>query len=172
METTVQIRLTEEYYKKALQEIITYHTRFRKHQMLFTVLMFLIIIFVIAMACLEILPQIFIYIGVFLTFMCTASVHDYFDFRRKWLADRMNSQLLEKTVSLTFTNENILHEGPFTKGEMLWTGFANATKTLDGLLLVPQNGISIYVPKSSFANEKLFEEVWDKLIDVLQNRSR
>ena len=167
LDITVQFRLTEGYYKQALKDIIDYRTRFRKRQILIAVLFFLIAIFLMIVGWLEILPRILFYGGIFMTFMGMAMVHDYYSFQKKWMTERVNNKLFGKVVTLIFKEEKVFHEGPYTKGEMLWTGFANVTKTQNGLIMVPQNGISIYVPKSSFAEEQLFEEAWDKIVSIL-----
>lgn len=82
--------------------------------------------------------------------------------RKTWLNDRFKSKLLGQTVKMTFTDTALISTGPFTSGEMLWTGMNSIEHTNKGIILRPENGIMIYLPKSAFHSQQHIEAILSK----------
>jgi len=77
----------------------------------------------------------------------------------KWLRDRIDTRLLGKSVSLVFEQDVIRHMGPFAAGEIKWVGLHQVKETSKGIFLIPENGISIYLPKQVFQSPTQVETI-------------
>jgi hypothetical protein len=105
---------------------------------------------------LRVIPIFFIIAGIYELFKSYYS-------RKKWLSERVKSNILNKEIILTFNEENIKHEGPFFNGTLKWEGIKSWILTDNGLFLIPENGISIYIPKNSFSTSDEINQVINKI---------
>ena len=53
-------------------------------------------------------------------------------------------------VTMIFEDDKVQTIGPFTEVNGKWEFFSDAVETEKGLILIPENGISIYLQKKSF----------------------
>jgi hypothetical protein len=83
----------------------------------------------------------------------------HFYTKRKWLRARLDSHLLNQTIHIEFGPDSLKSNGPFSHGEMLWTGVKAIRQTPNAIFILPENGISIYLPKSVFASAEQFSAV-------------
>ena len=72
--------------------------------------------------------------------------------RKKWLNDRLTSGVTGQEIKLQFTDDYIIHDGPFSSGNIKWIGIKSIRLTNKGLILKPETGIAIYLPRTAFDN--------------------
>ena len=73
--------------------------------------------------------------------------------RRKWINDRVKSGVTGQELQLQFTDDVIIHSGPFSNGQVKWNGLKSIATTEKGIILRLENGIAIYLRKTEFENE-------------------
>ena len=83
--------------------------------------------------------------------------------RQRWLRQRKKSLSLGKEVSLHFNEETVQVTTANSEGRLNYRAFESSFATPNGLFLVPENGISIFVPKSAFCSEEEYDAVTKKL---------
>ncbi|MBK7442184.1 MAG: hypothetical protein IPI65_11740 [Bacteroidetes bacterium] len=63
---------------------------------------------------------------------------------------------------MEFSDSNISHKGPFSNGEIKWEGIISIHKTKKGIILKPDNGISMYLPDMLFSDKNEIEFILSK----------
>lgn len=81
--------------------------------------------------------------------------------RWRWIRERLKSQSREKQINLLFNDDDVAIQTPNSNGSMRYTAFINVTMAPDGIFLVPDTGISIFVPRSAFQSDDDFRRVAD-----------
>jgi hypothetical protein len=147
MNFTLTIKPDEIYYKEAYNEIISSY-KFKKYEPLFATIMILL--------------GLFLYnydsnnrLGLFPIVFCAIGIYEFIKFfkeRKKWIEIRLDSKIAGQVIELEFSVFSIKHKGPFSNGELLWNGLKEIIRTKNGILLKPENGISIYLPTKLFTN--------------------
>ena len=89
----------------------------------------------------------------------------YFE-KNKWLKDRLDSKIVGQQIEMHFTDEVIKHNGPFSNGELNWNGIKAIVKTKKGILIKPENGISIYLQNSLFKDKAQIEFILKKVVPI------
>jgi hypothetical protein len=149
----------EAYYKEAYGEIVS-TLKFKKYEpFLATLMVFLGIglYFYDTNKILGIFPIVFSLVGIY-------EYYKLFYEKNKWLKERLDSKVAGQIIELEFSDSTIIHKGPFSNGEIKWEGIKNIFKTQNGLIIKPENGISIYLPDSLFADRKYIEFILSKNI--------
>lgn len=82
--------------------------------------------------------------------------------RKKWIKDRLNSKISGQQLVIEFNDTSIKHIGPFSNGEILWSGINNIIKTENGILIKPENGTSIYLPETIFSSNEQIDFIMTK----------
>lgn len=147
----------ETYYKEAYRKIVS-TLRFKKFEQFFAAL---IVIFGIGLYFYDTnrnlgsFSIVFILIGIY-------EFYKLFYEKNKWLKDRLDSKVAGQKIELEFRDSTIIHKGPFSNGEILWEGIKNIYKTQNGLIIKPENGISIYLPNRLFADRSHIEYLLTK----------
>jgi hypothetical protein len=157
MNFKINFKPDKEYYKEAYDEIVS-SLKLKKYEPYFAITMIilgLIFYFQDTDKKLGIFPIVFTLIGLYELFKL------YYE-KKKWLKDRLDSKIVGQQIELQFSEEVIKHSGPFSNGELTWNGLNKIVKTKNGLLLKPENGISIYLPNKLFADEKQMEFIMSK----------
>ena len=92
-------------------------------------------------------------LGIFPFFFVIMGIYEFFKFfynKNKWLSERNLSGVNGQLIELEFNDELIKHKGPFSIGEIKWAGLKEIKKTTKGIVLKPENGISLYLPDNLF----------------------
>lgn len=147
----------KEYYKEAYEEMISTY-KLKKWEPIFALLLIvfgLFIYFTIKSENLKFIPFIFIFLGIY------ELVKFYFE-KRKWINDRLKSNVVGKNIEVEFTNDYMVHSGPFSNGKISWDGFKNLMETQKGILLKQENGINIYFSKEIFKNRSEIDFILNK----------
>jgi hypothetical protein len=103
----------------------------------------------------------FISVGLFI--FGILMIYEFYSTKRKWLKDRMKSKMKDKEVTMIFEDDKIQSIGPFTEMNAKWSFFSDAIETNKGLIIIPENGISVYLQKKSFLNESDIKEILRKI---------
>lgn len=157
MNFKINFKPDKEYYKEAYDEIVS-SLKLKKYEPYFAIVMIIMGLFFYFQDTdkkLGIFPIVFIFIGFYELFKL------YYE-KRKWLKDRMDSQIVGQEIELKFSDGVIKHTGPFSNGEMTWNGLNKIVKTKNGILLKPENGISIYLPNKLFTDAGQLEFIMSK----------
>ncbi len=147
----------EDYYKEAYAEIIS-SLKLKKYEPIFATIMVLLgigLYFFDNHKTLGLFPLVFSGIGIY-------EFYKFYYEKKKWLKDRLDSRILGQLLELEFNETTIKHNGPFSKGELNWNGLKDIIKTKKGVLLKPENGISIYLPDRLFKDKAQIDFILSK----------
>lgn len=137
----------EAYYKEAYGEMIS-ALKWKKYEPIFATIM---ILFGLGLHLLDKTDRLGIFPFVFSAIGAYEFYKVYYE-KKKWIKDRLDSRIVGKSIELAFTDDVIKQSGPFTNGELKWDGLKNIVKTQKGILIKPENGISIYLPNTVFSD--------------------
>ena len=151
MEFQVTITPAKKYYTEAYTELISL-TRLKKWEPYIAILMILVgvIVYYFNIKNLKIFPFIISAAGFY-------ELYKSFYERNKWLKDRLDSNIAGQQINFIFNEKTIKHSGPFSNGEMSWSGFKSIIKTRKGIVLRPETGVSIYLPDYVFDDRSKIE---------------
>lgn len=79
--------------------------------------------------------------------------------RWRWIRERIKTQSREKHVDLVFNDDHVVIRTPNSKGTIRYTAFTNVTITPGGIFLMPDTGVSVFVPRTAFASHEDFQRV-------------
>jgi len=88
-------------------------------------------------------------------------VFEFYSSKNKWLKERFTSKMMNKEIKMIFTDTEVKSFGPYKEMNGNCEFFSNAIETTKGLILIPENGISIYIQKKSFPHQS-------NIIDILK----
>lgn len=147
----------KDYYKEAYNEMIS-PNKLKKYEPLFASIM---VVFGIGLYFFDnsnklgILSLVFSGFGLY-------EFYKFYNEKRKWLKDRLDSKIAGQSLKFEFTDSMIILSGPFSTGELKWNGLRNIIKTKNGILLKPENGISIYLPDRIFMEKEQINFIMSK----------
>jgi hypothetical protein len=157
MKIEVELTLSQAYYQEVYQEWVISRSKYRRWQVHVGLLL----------CCLALLFTLlsgarlkeFWFFPLFFIVAGACEIGSFYYSSRQWLRSRVDSRLLDQQVALTFEPHVIHHTGPFSQGELRWEGIQHIQETTKGLFLIPQNGVSIYLPKSAFHSPVQVQEI-------------
>jgi hypothetical protein len=79
--------------------------------------------------------------------------------KHKWLEERKSSRLNGQKISAHFSDDAIHVTGPFSSGNIKWAGIRRIQHTALGLFIIPENGISLFFPKSVFQSDEQIQAI-------------
>lgn len=94
----------------------------------------------------------------------------YYYKKKRWIKERMKSNMVGKKMTLTFKEEETEHTGPYSNGTVKWETFQEYFLTENGLTLVPEHGIFIFLPRSVFEREEDILQIEEKLKLVIAKK--
>ncbi len=143
----------KQYYEEAYGEMLSI-TKVKKWEPVLATVMFIVgIVFYINSG--RLLSFIFSGIGAY-------EFYKFYNGKHRWLKDRLSSGINKQSLEIEFSKDAIKHSGPFSNGELKWTGLKSIIKTRKGILLKPETGVSIYLPFRLFENEAQIDFVFSK----------
>ena len=86
-------------------------------------------------------------------------------YRHRWVNERLRLARPEKTVDLTFNDTAVASASAIGTSSILISGFAGFTTATKGFFLIPDTGISLYVPRAAVEPP----DVYDTLVDSLRS---
>ncbi|MEA5403792.1 YcxB family protein [Arcicella sp. DC2W] len=141
-----------QYYEEAYREMIS-SLKLKKYE---PVLATIMIVFGIGLYLLDKNNKLSIFPLVF----CSLGIYEFYKVyheKKKWLKDRLDSKVLNQPITLEFNEATIKHNSTFANGELKWDGLKDIVKTKNGILLKPENGLSIYLPDKIFRGREEIE---------------
>ena len=157
MNFTLTFKPDEAYYKEAYETILS-TLKLKKYEPIFATIMIIFgigLYFYDSRKNLGIFPFVFSGIGIY-------EIYKFYYEKNKWIKDRLNSKIVGEILELEFNDTIIKHRGPFSTGELQWNGLKDIIKTKNGLLLKPENGVSIYLQDRLFTNTAQIEFIMSK----------
>ena len=157
MDFKINFRPDLDYYKEAYSELIKTNW-VKRFEPLFATIM---ILFSIGLWYFDhnnklgIFPILFGALGVFEFIKVYTS-------RTKWINDRVKSGVTGQELQLQFTDDLIIHSGPFSNGDIKWNGLKSIGQTEKGLILKPEKGTVIYLPKTKFESKDQIDFIINK----------
>jgi hypothetical protein len=98
--------------------------------------------------------------------------------RRRWMRDRQASKVFAREQHATFEPGGLRCRGPFAEALLAWEGLDRIWFLPTGLLLRPENGVLIFLPRSGLVPSGSLDELRARLrsanvrvIDVDPDRS-
>ena len=156
---------SKHYYKESYEELISLK-KFKKFEPILAIILLFFGVFLFisdSINKLKFLPIVFIILGVYEFFKF------YYD-KNKWIEARAKSGIINKELVLEFDDFFIKHSGPFSSGEISWSGIKSIKKTKRGIILNQETGTSIYLPDSVFKNSEQVKFILSKTQETAHNR--
>lgn len=88
--------------------------------------------------------------------------------RRRWINARLATAHDDKTVHIAFHEAEMTTESPLGSSTMRYAGFDDFTAGSHGFFLVPDTGVSVYVPRDTLDDI----EAYDRLVDLISTQTR
>jgi len=79
--------------------------------------------------------------------------------RWRWIHERLKTQSREKHIDLVFNDDDVAIKTPNSNGTMRYTAFTDVTVAPGGMFLVPDTGVSIFVPCTAFDSDDDYRRV-------------
>jgi hypothetical protein len=109
------------------------------------------------------------FVPLFVSLVGAFELLKYYYQKRQWLAARKASKLFNQEMELIFTEDQITHQGPFSEGSFRWKGLDAVRLTSGGLFLIPENGVSIYLPAVAFPSLETMKLIQEKHASIKTN---
>jgi hypothetical protein len=157
MDVTITFRPDLNYYKEAYSEIIK-TSALKRFEPIFALVMILLgigLFYFDKTSALGFFPMLFSGLGVFELIKVYTS-------RNKWINDRAKSGVIGQEIQLQFTDDLIIHSGPFSNGNLKWAGIKSVTQTEKGIVIKPETGVLIYLPKTMFESKDQVDLIVNK----------
>lgn len=157
MDFTINFRPDLNYYKEAYSEMIK-NSGLKRFEPVFASMMILTgpgLFYFDKSNALGFFPILFSGVGVFELIKVYTS-------RSKWLNDRVKNGVIGQEIRLQFTDDLIIHNGPFSNGSLKWTGIKSVKQTEKGIIIRPETGIVIYLSKTMFERKEQIDLIINK----------
>jgi hypothetical protein len=108
-------------------------------------------------------------IGTWILLFCASGAYDVVNLyteQKRWMKDRINSKVFDNVIVFQFNEIGIAHNGPFSNRLLVWKGLKSIIKTEKGIVLKPENGISIYLPFKAFNSQEEIKYILSKVNDI------
>lgn len=157
MEIKVAWSQNEDYLNSFWKDFIKYRSKMRKWTIHLGLLIFITNVSIYVYLINQNKPYqsilLFAVIGVF------TIIWHFWD-KYQWYSLMRNSPSFNKQNNIKFTSSAIFHDGPTSKGEISWKGIETIIPAANGMFLVLQKGLSIYIPKSAAENEQEYNSIF------------
>ncbi len=143
MIASAQITFDRSYFELQYNEWLRHRSRFKKYEIWFATALTL---FGLAMAITFqhqwLVGALFVSAGICEFVM--AATH-----KRRWVNARVSAVRDDKTVDLQFDTNSLTSTSANGTGSMRFAGFTGFTLASQGFFLIPDTGVSIYVPRAT-----------------------
>jgi len=163
----IELIPTDKYYADFYQDWVSqkWLRRWQPYLAVFMILFWAGLLFLDSGKALGITPQLFMALGGY-------ELGKHFYSKHRWFKERRGSRVNGQKTIIQFRDESIKFDGPFTTGQLKWSGIKEIKQTPSALLLIPENGISIYLPKALFNSPEQVDAVLKAQSESLRNRER
>lgn len=87
--------------------------------------------------------------------------------RRRWIDARLSGVRGDKTVDLSFDGDILASSSPNGTAELRIGGFRGFASGTNGFFLIPETGVSLYVPRSAISPAAAYDELIKSLPDLV-----
>jgi hypothetical protein len=92
--------------------------------------------------------------------------------RRRWISERLLLARDDKTVDLTFDETTVASVSADGKSTMLVSRFVGFAAGTNGFFLIPDTGISLYVPRTAVEPADVYDELLHRLCLAIEEGSK
>jgi hypothetical protein len=158
MIATAHVTFDRSYFELQYDEWLQHRSRFKKYEIWFAIVLTL---FGLAMALVFqhqwLVGALFVSAGIYEFAM--AATH-----KRRWVNAR-TSTVRDKSVDLEFGTESLTSTSAHGTGIMRFTGFTGFTPASHGFFLIPETGVSLYIPRATIDPD----DSYSSLIELLSS---
>jgi len=169
MDASAQVSFDRSYFEAVYSDWLVYRSRWRRYAVPFAVTLTLA-----GVAALWILPH-QRFFGLFVLFGGLYQVYEALTHRKRWMADRLKDLPPDKILKISFHPEYIEMETPNSSSRLNIAALSDVVATPNGVFLIPQTGVSIYIPRASIDPSDAFSPLIESLVTVIrkarENRS-
>ncbi|UZR96785.1 hypothetical protein [Chondrinema litorale] len=165
MRIQVNQNINKEYYNEYFSEWLRFRSIFKKweHKIGFASLVVALVIYIN--------NESLVYISGGLLVFGTLMIYEFYSSKSKWLKERLNSKMMGTEVTMIFEDDKVQSIGPFTEMNGKWEFFSDVVETEKGLILIPENGISIYLQNKSFDKQADIATIVRKIKLLTNNKN-
>jgi hypothetical protein len=158
MNSTLIVVMDKAYFEESYDQSFLYRMRYRKYNPLVGSLFLLASVFLfyryVALG-----TDASLYMGIIALLYSAWTFTDNKRAKAKWLRELALVIERQNTLQITFSEAGIDSKTLFAESTIKWSAFAIVQETAKGIFLVPQKGISIYLPKTAFENQQTIQQV-------------
>ncbi len=159
MIATAHVTFDRSYFELQYDEWLRYGSRFKKYEIWFAIAL---TVFGLAMALTFqhqwLVGALFASAGIYETAM--AATH-----KRRWVNARTATIRDDKSVDLEFDKDSLISTSANGTGTMRLDGFTEFTPASHGFFLIPDTGVSLYVPRATIDPD----DSYSALIELLSS---
>lgn len=155
--------IDREYYDTFYTNWLAYRSRWRRQAPAAA-----ITLATIPMAIMLLFPGHWLVVVGFLG-LALANAIDIATYRMRWLKKRMEHISPGKTAEVVFDDNGIHLSTSHNDGNMKYAAFVDATLTPNGIFLVPDNGLSIFMPRAAFSSSEDFNSVSTRIAGAMSS---
>ncbi len=143
MIATAHVIFDRSYFELQYDEWLHYRARFKRYEIWFAVTLTLSgMTMAIAFRNQWLVGALFASAGVYEFLMAATS-------RRRWVNERVATVRHDKTVDLQFDADSLISTSANGSATMRFSGFTGFAAASKGFFLIPDTGVSIYVPRAT-----------------------
>ncbi len=153
-------QINRSYYEEYYADWLKNKSKFKKYQKVIGIVLMILGLFLgvtsyVSNNSLHTFTVTIHFLGILMLF-------DFYYVKQKWIKERLKSKQNNLAVKIAFDDEKMSTISEFGISSLQWSFFRDAIKTEKGLILVPENGISIYI-QQSVLKEKYIDEIVEKV---------
>ena len=162
MNVSAQVSFDRPYFEAVYSDWLAYRSRWRRHAAPFAVTLTLT-----GVAVLWIFPHQRLF-GLFVLFGGLYQVYEALTHRKRWMADRLKELPPDKIPKISFHPEHIEMETPNSSSRLNIAALSDVVATPNGIFLIPQTGVSIYIPRASIDPSDAFLLLIESLVTAIR----
>lgn len=158
--------MTASYFEDAYDETVKYRLKYRKWDTLVTSIFvgvaFLLFLYSVTIGA----SRIGAITGASLLGYALYALRKSLTHKKKWIVDRLGQGLADQDTHIKFTEDQLEHSGPLSSGTIKWTAIQRIEVTPRAIFLIPNKGISIFLPKNQFKKT----EDWQEILKIAEEK--
>jgi len=162
MDASAQVSFDRSYFEAVYSDWLAYRSRWRRYAAPFAVALTLA-----GVAVLWIFPHQRLF-GLFVLFGGLYQIYEVLTHRKRWLADRLKDLPPDKILKISFHPEHIEMETPNSSSRLNIAALSDVVATPNGVFLIPQTGVSIYIPRASIDPSDAFLPLIESLVTAIR----
>ncbi len=164
MEATAKMHFDRDYFEGSYSDWLAHRAKWRPYALAFALTAIMI-----GAALIYFLPS----PGVGVIAILVGLYHSYeaLTHRSRWIDDRLKGLPPDKIVTIAFHPESMDTETPSSTGKLHYDAISQVVGTPNGIFILPQTGVSIYVPRASIEPTDAFSPLLQHPDRVINHRT-